>query len=177
MGDRTSAWLRIHGYFPPEHVDELAELLDTEYCGPEYDMAFEDKNAALAYIENPTDQDGLGSLYVCAEEVDYGEFNELTQALREWKIPHTYGHESGGGYGAMAYRYDPERYEIFSVNINDGTYCLKNEEVKEALAIVTVEALLASDVFVQGKGLLPFKVAGPLTTLALELERKEQSGE
>lgn len=75
MSDRVCASIEIGGTLPRSALEALVDVILGEGVGYEYGSCLETKQQVLDYIESRNDL----TLFLCANEVPWGEFTELQQ--------------------------------------------------------------------------------------------------
>lgn len=156
MADRISASICIGGRLPRRKPGRFLAAIEQANVSLEWgDACYRPKTAEelLSSLED-------GRVWVCDDEVAYGEFPDLEEACRRLKLPYT-------RYSEGKYEYDPEvadwrprmRKVLSRMGTNNGfsTY-LPTEDVEEALKYLEAGRIARAQICPQIPPVPPFEI-------------------
>ncbi len=127
MGDRCRVTLSFGGRITEAQAQELIERL------AEYDFRIEETYRA------PT-LDTLGDDCLAAEEVNYGDVDNVTAWCRAQSIAFDYRNDAGGSYSEGVARFDGQRYEELTAS--------------ECVPTIPLSRVLETETLITGMGAL-----------------------
>lgn len=170
MGDRTSVWIRIGGQV--KDLDDLVDALEAEGMGSSY--APLNRDEIIAHMKaSAGDPDGAE---FTADEVNYGNCDDLEEACRKQGLAYEFHWHAGGGFGDGGHIFSTTTGRWSEYSGEAGNTATTAHEIR-SLKVKTLEELLAHldsiDRFQPGPLVLP----PPLIQAVLKARKEHPDGQ
>lgn len=162
MGDRTSVSLTLAGHFETVvGLKGVCEAIVCRYMGLDWSEPCLDIDEVAEAIGEAIAK-GEKTLFFCANEVNYGNLDEVEAACAEHDVAYSYSWDAGSGYGAGTKAFVPGRETIETSS--DGAHATVElaklqKALKAADPLTAVRAIVEEAEIADGQRLPPLSMS------------------